>query len=494
MSAFVKNHIDEMSAIAEVFQRRLEANRESANLKELAYIRRRPVVGRSTRSTSTRAVTSKSHHRQSYQVQNDNKSQDFVYYSDSEDESEDDSAVEEQSHSISCNFVDCLANRERGCDRKFQTMRLASEYGTRHMLTNSMMKEYPVTQGSISKVSKVFCSQWLSHKQVIFGTKCNRLMVLDVNTRHMDQIPSLQSSENSVPPDQECGIHSIEINPSRTLLATGARNSNDVAVYRLPTLDPICVGENAHSDWIFDQTWLDDQFFVSGSRDGSIALWRVTDEMIEQVTSADIPAYQYTKPLMEKRCKQADRVRSLCFNNRTQEIAVVSLNGYIHCWNALRMKQVMSKRLPHQHENVCLSTDEECQMYAVGSKAHTDLLDSRTLQSVRKIPSRNAGCGIRSVSFRGNILTIGTGMGLLLFWDLRACKFLESTMNSNRAVTLKASRGWVQRDDTFMDAFQNQKYLPAIYTHSYDFSGTRLFAAGGPLQCGLKGNYIGLFQ
>ena len=49
----------------------------------------------------------------------------------------------------------------------------------------------------------------------------------------------------------------------------------------------------------------------------------------------------------------------------------------------------------------------------------------------------------RSVSFKGNILTIGTGIGLMLFWDLRASKFLESTMNSNRAVTLKASRGWV---------------------------------------------------
>ena len=40
--------------------------------------------------------------------------------------------VEDSSYSISCNFVDCIANRERGCDRKFQTMRLASEYGTRH--------------------------------------------------------------------------------------------------------------------------------------------------------------------------------------------------------------------------------------------------------------------------------------------------------------------------------------------------------------------------
>ena len=68
-------------------------------------------------------------------------------------------------------------------------------------------------------------------------------MVYDVNTRHMDQIHSLASSENSVPPDVESGIHAIEINPSRTLLATGGKHSNDVAVYKLPTLDPICVGE-----------------------------------------------------------------------------------------------------------------------------------------------------------------------------------------------------------------------------------------------------------
>jgi len=28
----------------------------------------------------------------------------------------------------------------------------------------------------------------------------------------------------------------------------------------------------------------------------------------------------------------------------------------------------------------------------------------------------------------------------------------------------------------------HSKYQPAIYTHCYDDSGTRLFAAGGPLQ------------
>lgn len=258
-------------------------------------------------------------------------------------------------------------------------------------------------------------------------------MTYDVNTHHFEQIPSLSSSENSTPQETECGIHAIEINPSRTLIATGAQNANDVAVYRLPTLDPICVGDvrrrylrikrnsfydpfhfqGAHKDWIFDMAWLDDQFVVSGSRDGSLALWRITDDMISDVTRSEHPTYQFMKPLWRKPCKAADRVRALTYNFRKEEIAVISLNGYIHCWNAGRFKQarteeapflktdrdvylllllmlfqVMSKKLPHNMENVCLSTDEDAHMYAVGSKANIDLLDARTLQAIKKIPSR----------------------------------------------------------------------------------------------------------
>lgn len=45
-----------------------------------------------------------------------------------------------------------------------------------------------------------------------------------------------------------------------------------------------------------------------------------------------------------------------------------------------------------------------------------------------------------------------------------------------------------------VDGFQQVKYVPAIYTHSYDSSGTRLFAAGGPLPNTLVGNYAGIWQ
>jgi DDB1- and CUL4-associated factor 12 len=51
--------------------------------------------------------------------------------------------------------------------------------------------------------------------------------------------------------------------------------------------------------------------------------------------------------------------------------------------------------------------------------------------------------GIRSASFLGDILTIGTGVGVLMFYDLKASKYMESSLNQTRTVTLKASKGWV---------------------------------------------------
>ena len=78
-----------MADFSQLMRKRMDPTREAANLKELAYMRKRPIYGRTTRSTNSKAVTSKSHHRQSnYHIQNDNKSLDFVYYSDSEDELE----------------------------------------------------------------------------------------------------------------------------------------------------------------------------------------------------------------------------------------------------------------------------------------------------------------------------------------------------------------------------------------------------------------------
>lgn len=71
----------------------------------------------------------------------------------------------------------------------------------------------------------------------------SQLLVIDLVDCRITPIPSLKSSDESLPAVCPCGIHSIKMNPSGTLLATGAEHTNDLAVYKLPTFDPVYVGE-----------------------------------------------------------------------------------------------------------------------------------------------------------------------------------------------------------------------------------------------------------
>ena len=80
-----------------------------------------------------------------------------------------------------------------------------------------------------------------------------------------------------------------------------------------------------------------------------------------------------------------------------------------------------------------------------------------------------------------------------MFYDMRAGKYMES-LRKGRAVFLKSTKGWVNHDEHYHDhPHHNTEYTPAIYTHCYDFSGTRLFTAGGPLSSPSKGNYAALW-
>uniref|UniRef100_T1JPI7 DDB1- and CUL4-associated factor 12 beta-propeller domain-containing protein n=1 Tax=Strigamia maritima TaxID=126957 RepID=T1JPI7_STRMM len=401
------------------------------------------------------------------------------------------------------NLADFLRGRELG-NQKVQPMLLDTEYGTRQLLIKSLLQE---TEIPLKYINKVFCSKWLTGQQIIFGTKCNKLIVLDLNTSQMVLIPSLDSSRNSIQPEIACGIHTIQMNPSRTLLATGAANPNDVAVYKLPTMDPVLnngklvdLTQGAHKDWVFDIAWLDDTFFVTGSRDTSLALWRVDDTQ-SNCHRSGIPSHYIMHPLIVRQCQKAEKVRALAFNNKCKEVVALSLNAFLHLYDVESFRQKLSWKLPNQQENVCLSMQAEVSLYAVGSKSHVTLIDTRTLYPIKNIPSENESCNVRSVSFTGNILTIGTGVGLILFYDIRADKYLgvQSTNNNNgkqetKQIILKATKGWVYQTDAFREVYNGAEYSPAIYTHCYDPSGTKLFAAGGPLPASVQGNYAGLWQ
>lgn len=76
----------------------------------------------------------------------------------------------------------------------------------------------------------------------------------------------------------------------------------------------------AHTDWIFDMTWLDDQFLISGSRDSSLALWRFNDthHSFSKITESSLPNYEHINPLQTRICKNAEKIRALVFNQKSQ--------------------------------------------------------------------------------------------------------------------------------------------------------------------------------
>lgn len=94
----------------------------------------------------------------------------FLSYEVKEDEDELLSpSAEKEILNKSYNFVDFIRSRESGLKEKTH---FKTDYGFRHILTNDMFKERTV---QLNNINKVFCSQWLSDRQITLGTKCNKV-------------------------------------------------------------------------------------------------------------------------------------------------------------------------------------------------------------------------------------------------------------------------------------------------------------------------------
>lgn len=179
-----------------------------------------------------------------------------------------------------CSLVHYLKGRELGAQSHEGLPSFEGElraYAVRKL--PELLRESQLALGTLNKV---FASQWLNARQVVCGTKCNMLFVVDVQSGQITSIPLMRDrGAGLVRIQPSCGIHAIELNPSRTLLATVGENPNSLAVYQLSTLYPVCLGDRqGHKDWIFAIAWMSsDTVAVSGSRDGTVALWRMDPDM-----------------------------------------------------------------------------------------------------------------------------------------------------------------------------------------------------------------------
>ncbi|XP_065672869.1 DDB1- and CUL4-associated factor 12 isoform X3 [Hydra vulgaris] len=334
-------------------------------------------------------------------------------------------------------------------------------------------------------IDKIFAAQWLDELHVICGTKCNKLLVQNVISKQLWEIPTLKGSGTTPFPEKNCGIHSISINPSSTRLATGAQNPNGVAFYKLPGIEPIAVGE-FHTDWLFSSSWITDDVIATGSRDKCLAFWVLKDN--DQMDNAE-SSISFIKPAKTiERNKTLDKVRAMTYNSFYENLTTITSNGFVHIWDVNNFTQIVCHSLPFSKENVCIAHEKTNLLYAVGSLSHVSLLETRSARAVGSLCSTDQGAGVRSVSFNDTIVTIGTGYGSILFYDIRVNKMLENV--DGVPFFHRAGRGWLRRDSVFREFFwETECYPNAVYAHSYQPTTMKLLTVGGPLALGLYGNY-----
>ncbi|XP_040855488.1 DDB1- and CUL4-associated factor 12-like protein 2 [Ochotona curzoniae] len=378
-----------------------------------------------------------------------------------------------------------------------------------------MLREQQLDLGTLDKV---LASQWLNSREVVCGTMCNKLFRLDVYSGQITHCPLMVDREPAARNFSDSGIQAIELNPSKTLLATRGKNPSSLAVYQLPTMDPVCLGDiQGHEDGIYAIAWVSDNVVVSGSCDGTLALWQLDTEFfhdtIDSHSSSGIPMYGHMHPadvedssIYTSISRSYRPVGALAFSSKNQELGSVSLDCYFHLWKPqTNLSRLFSFRLPYFRANVCMTYCDEFSLYAVASSTYVYFLDPRQLQ--KSLPLLNClgfGASVCSISFYQDIITLGTVHGSLLFYDIRAQKFLEDSCeigqdstpgSGRRMLKLTCSRGWINQDTYRANRNIDLNQLPSsLYTHCYNWPDMKLFVAGGPLFSDLRGNYAGLWS
>lgn len=93
----------------------------------------------------------------------------FTRYEETSSDEDEDGICKSRS-CYSRNFADLVAAQSLSWG---PPPRVTAEYGTRHLLVDGNFRENWIRLG---EMNKIFCSQWLNERQIVFGSKCNQVI------------------------------------------------------------------------------------------------------------------------------------------------------------------------------------------------------------------------------------------------------------------------------------------------------------------------------
>ena len=352
--------------------------------------------------------------------------------------------------------------------------------------------------------NKIFSCTWAEDRVLFAGTKDNKLVRWDFDRNFAVQKREVINMPDPVPPGGPGGgLHCISFNKcfGGGEFACGGNNPNNIMVIDYETMEPRLqlVG---NEDWMFSCCWLGRHRVVSGSRDKSVRIWRTEPGREPTEWLGEHALFERRQPLLT-RIEHTDKIRDMKFNIYTKQIATMSTDGIVKIWDSSNFDVISSLMAPESQDLVSMAVDDMgTDALVLGSRRHLTFIDPRAPGGdMRCVVVPNGDTGVRSLSFREHLVTIGCGGSHLLFYDIRmpAPHFCQ-----RHSGDLHAGPGWIRQDDNFHFMFpEDNSDAPAggpdaprnaIYTHAYDASGKVLFTGGGPLQVGLFGCYGALWS
>ncbi len=333
--------------------------------------------------------------------------------------------------------------------------------------------------------NKVFAQTWLDEERFLTGSKDNSLALWTVSSR-APASPAYALLRLPAPvkplPETHGGIHSLALSQDRALLASGSGNPNEVALLSTADWSPmaVCVG---HRDWVFGSTWVAEGVLWTASRDKTLRVWRVPHERPD---ARLLPAVLSPGATLKH---HSDRVRALTYAAGPRVVASLGSDRRLALWSPDSGALIRSTATRDHEDLIALECDARHGLFAVGGRDYVSFFDARTEGIVRSVQTCNRGMGVRSLCFRGDLLSVGGGLGRLSFFDLVAGRFHRFAgaeglaTRSFRQVTSPPAAA----------AGEGSDEPQAVYVHRWDDAGARMFVGGGPLLLQTNGGHASLW-